>query len=79
MMQPLTELANKHRELPNRPQLKAFKSEHGLRYSKLLQFPNFDVLCYCVVNPMHNLLEALSVVGWTLKGTDTVTLVNNQS
>lgn len=32
-------LANQYKTLPNRSQQKAFESEHGLRYSELLQLP----------------------------------------
>ena len=41
--------------LPNRSQQKAFESQHGLRYSELLKLPYFDIVRYCVVDPMHNL------------------------
>lgn len=50
-------LANQYKTLPNRSQQKAFESEHGLRYSELLQLPYFDITRFCVVDPMHNLFE----------------------
>ena len=34
-----------------------FESEHGLRYSELLQLPYFDISHYCVVDPMHILFD----------------------
>lgn len=51
------ELANKHKELPNRSQQQSFESQHGLRYSELVQLPYFEISRCCVVNPMHNLFE----------------------
>ena len=47
------EWAIKHKELPNRSQQKVFESEHGLRYSELLQLPYFDISRYCVHGGPH--------------------------
>lgn len=49
------QLADEYLQLPNRSQQKAFESQHGLRYSELLKLPYFDIIRYCVVDPMHNL------------------------
>ena len=39
----------------NRAQQKEFESQHGFRYSQLLQLPYFDIIRCCTVDPMHNL------------------------
>ena len=52
MMQPFTESWQKTQRAA-----KSFTAEHGLRYSELLQLPYFDISCYCVVDPTHNLFE----------------------
>lgn len=51
------ELANQHKKLLNRSQQQTFESQHGLRYSELVQLPYFEISRYCVVDPMHNLFE----------------------
>ena len=48
-------LAKDYLRKTNRAQQKKFESEHGFRFSQLLELPYFDIVRCCSVDPMHNL------------------------
>ena len=63
--------AERHKVATTRDEQKKIEREHGCRYSILLELPYYDVIRFCVVDPMHNLLlgtakHMMSV--WTSNG-----------
>ena len=50
------ENANEYRSAKTVTEKKKCLSEHGVRYSILLELPYFDIVRYHIIDPMHNLL-----------------------
>ena len=63
--------AEKHRTANTRDEQKKIEREHGCRYSILLELPYYNVIRFCVVDPMHNLLLGTAkhmMLIWTSTG-----------
>ena len=50
------EHAMKYKSENTREKQKSIEREHGCRYSVLIELPYYDVVRFCVIDPMHNLL-----------------------
>lgn len=63
--------AREHKLAATYDEQKSIESNHGCRYSVLLELPYYNVIRYCVVDPMHNLLLGTAkhvMVVWTSTG-----------
>ena len=48
--------ARLHKAAKTLEEQKTIERNHGCRYSVLIELPYYDVINYCVIDPMHNLL-----------------------
>ena len=48
--------AHEHKNANTYQQQKIIEREHGCRYSVLIELPYYNVIRFCVIDPMHNLL-----------------------
>ena len=48
--------ANRHKCAKTQKERKAIERESGCRYSVLLELPYYDIVRFCVIDPMHNIL-----------------------
>ena len=63
--------AREHKLATTHEEQRAVESKYGCRYSVLLELPYYNVIKYCVVDPMHNILLGTAkhvMVVWTSIG-----------
>ena len=46
----------KHKNSVLGRQRKEIERNHGCRYSIIIELPYYDIICMCIIDPMHNLL-----------------------